>query len=325
MTVDPDAYQQLSNRLARVQRHRRTWARRRGITCWRVYEKDIADQPLIVDWYDGDAVCWAFPRTRNQTPADEVAWLAAVQEAIGGGLAIDAAHLHLKRRDRQADRQHGGQYQRLGDAQGSTGTTRVVVEAGLRFEVNLDDYLDTGLFLDHRPLRAVVGAAARDRDLLNLFCYTGAFTCHAAAGGAASTTSVDLSNTYLAWAARNLALNGVGAGTAHALVRADALGFLAETAATPRRFDLIVCDPPTFSNSTAMRTDFAVDRDHVAVITACVALLRPGGSLWFSSNSRALVLDIARLPALTEISAQTVPDDFRNRRIHRCWRYDRPV
>jgi 23S rRNA (cytosine1962-C5)-methyltransferase len=314
------AYEQLANRLRRVHRHLRKWARRTGVTCYRLYEKDIPDQPLIVDWYDGAAVCWAFERTRNETPADEEAWLAAVVEAIRAGLDLDAAQVFLKRRFRQQDRQGGdGQYHRL-DQQGAT---RTVSEHGSLFEVNLSDYVDTGLFLDHRPTRLRVRGEAGGKHVLNLFAYTGAFTVHARAGDAAATTTVDLSNTYLDWAARNLALNRFVPDERHRLVRADCLQWLAEPRA--ERYDLIVCDPPTFSNSKAMHAPFRVDHDHPWLLGRCASLLAAGGTLYFSTNFRGFRLAGEGLPdlAIEDISEASVPEDFRNRKIHQCWRMTR--
>ena len=312
-------YQQLANRFARVHKHLRKWARRTDVSCYRIYEKDIPDQPLIVDWYDGAAVAWAFERTRNETPQQEEAWIAAVEEAIRAGLDLGADAVFLKRRFRQKDRQEGdGQYHRLDQRR----LVKVVAEQGLSFEVNLSDYLDTGLFLDHRPTRAAVRSEASGRSVLNLFAYTGAFTCYARAGGAARTTTVDLSNTYLEWAARNLALNGFAADERHELVRADCLEFLVAAAQRAERYDLIVCDPPTFSNSKAMARPFAVDRDHPWLLEQCHQLLKPGGTLYFSTNFRGFRLAAAGLPAfaIEERSAASIPEDFRNRRIHACWR-----
>lgn len=308
--------QELANRLARMQKHLRKWSRRRGISCYRIYEKDISDQPLIVDWYDGDAVVWAFERTRNDTVEAEAEWLDGVVEAVAEGLQLTQEHILLKRRGRQEDRQHGGQYQRFD----RRGVIKTVLEDNLKFEVNLSDFVDVGLFLDHRPLRARVRSEAAGKDVLNLFCYTGSFTCHAAAGGARSTTSVDLSNTYLDWAGRNLRANGIVDAGAHRLIKADCLRFLEQ--GQDRPYDLIVCDPPTFSNSTAMKDSFSVQRDHPTIIERCAALLRPGGTLYFSTNDRGFELNAGTLPSLAieEITRHTVPEDFRNKRIHRCWR-----
>ncbi len=319
MAVVEHGHQQLANRLSRVHRHLRKWARRTATSCYRLYEKDIPDQPLIVDWYDGDAVAWAFARTRNEDAAAEQAWLDGVEQAIQGALSLPPERVFLKRRFRQRDRQHGdGQYHRLAQR----GATKVVVENGLRFEVNLSDYLDTGLFLDHRPTRAEVRAESAGKEVLNLFAYTGSFSCAARAGGATATTTVDLSHTYLEWAARNLVLNDLPPGPGHELLRTDCLAYLADEALPGGRFDLIILDPPTFSNSKAMARDFAVERDHPWLLARCHRLLRPGGVLYFSTNARAFRLAEAGLPSFAseDISSRSIPEDFRNRRIHRCWR-----
>ena len=317
------AYEQLANRLRRVHRHLRKWARRTGVTCFRLYEKDIPDQPLIVDWYDGDAVVWAFDRTRNETPAQEEAWLEAVLAAVQAGLDLPRDRIVAKRRFRQKDRQEGdGQYHRVD----TRGTEKVVTEHGLKFVVNLWDYLDTGLFLDHRPTRQRVRGEAAGKDVLNLFAYTGAFSVHAAAGGAATTTTVDLSHTYLDWAGRNLALNGFTVGDHHRLVRADCLRWLAEASRQERRFDLVICDPPTFSNSSSMEKSFAVDKDQVWLLRCIRTLLKPDGICYFSTNFRGFRLaDDAWPGAVSEdISEASIPEDFRNRKIHRCWRLRKP-
>lgn len=328
MTAEPEPlppdFDQVANRLARVQRMRRKWAKRIGATCWRIYEKDLPDQPLIADWYDGDVVVWALDRTRNDTPEQESAWLDGIHAAVRRGLDLPEDRLWLKRRARQHGRHAGaGQYDRL-DQRAALKTVR---EGTLLFEVNLSDYLDTGLFLDHRPLRARVGAEAAGKRVLNLFAYTGAFTVHARAGGAAATTTVDLSKTYLAWAERNLALNGFAADPQHELVRADCLAWLAAAAAAGPRWDVIVCDPPTFSSSTAMRHDFSIERDQGRLLTWLWTLVRPGGTVWFSTNCRGFRLDLSALPkvAVEETSAWTVPEDFRNRKIHQSWRLMKPL
>ena len=316
------AYEQLANRLKRVHKHLRKWARRTAVTCYRLYEKDIPDQPLIVDWYDGAAVCWAFERTRNETPADEEAWLANVAEAIRAGLGLTADQVFIKRRFRQQDRQEGdGQYHKLDQRS----VVKTVEEHGLRFEVNLSDYVDTGLFLDHRPTRKRVGEEALSRRVLNLFAYTGAFTVHARAGRAAATTTVDLSNTYLDWAARNLALNGFGLTEAHRFEKADCLQWLESAPARGERYDLIVCDPPTFSNSKAMTRTFRVDEDHPWLLGQCAKLLNPGGVIYFSTNFRGFQLSADKIRGLRfeDLSATSVPEDFRNRKIHQCWRMTR--
>ena len=194
-----------------------------------------------------------------------------------------------------------------------------VSEGGVKLLVNLTDYLDTGLFLDHRPMRLRIQREAAGKRFLNLFCYTGAATVQAAIGGAASTTSVDLSATYLQWLADNLQENGLG-GSAHQLVQADAMAWLE---AERGRYDLVFCDPPTFSNS-ARAGDFDVQREHVRLLRAAVARLAPGGVLYFSNNFRRFRLDevaVAGFAICEEISPETIPRDFsRNPRIHRAWR-----
>ncbi len=328
----PPGLDQVANRIARMFKHRRKWARRSGVTCFRVYDRDIPDQPLVVEWYDGDAVVWAYDRARNETAEQETTWLAGVVEATAAGFGISVDRVVLKARRRQRDRHRAaderegeGQYQPLAsDPDAGRKVVKTVLENGLSFEVNLSDYLDTGLFLDHRELRARVRAEVAGKRLLNLFAYTGAFSVHARAGGAAATTTVDLSNTYLDWAGRNLALNGFQPGPFHTLVRADCLTWLAQAPAAG--WDVIVCDPPTFSNSTAMRQSFSVERDHPGLIAQCCRCLAPGGTLWFSTNARGFRLADGAVPAgfaASDCTAATTSEDFRDRVPRRVWRFGR--
>ncbi len=313
-----DSYAQLANRLANRHRHLRKMGKRLDTTCWRLYEKDIPDQPLIVDWFDGAAVVWALDRTRNDDDVQERAWLAAVLEAVRTGLQLGPDAVHLKRRRRQKDRQEGdGQYHRLEQRS----VIRTVREAGLSFIVNLSDYLDTGLFLDHRPLRARVRAEAAGKRVLNLFAYTGSFTVYARAGGARASTTVDLSTTYLEWAARNMLANELDPGDpAHELVKTDVLRWVEQALTERARWEVIICDPPTFSNSNAMTSDWSVDRDHPGLIARLLRLLVPGGTLWFSTNSRGFRLAEACGPA-EDLTEWSIPEDFRNRAIHRLYRF----
>jgi 23S rRNA (guanine2445-N2)-methyltransferase / 23S rRNA (guanine2069-N7)-methyltransferase len=232
-------------------------------------------------------------------------------------LELPDDHVVLKVRQRQKG---PAQYER----QATGGAFLEVGEGGLRFLVNLTDYLDTGLFLDHRPTRAMIRADARDTRFLNLFAYTASASVYAAAGGAASTTSVDMSAVYLDWGRRNMALNAF-AGAGHHFVRADCLRWLAE--ARSARFDLIFLDPPTFSTSKRMgERTLDVQRDHVALIRAAVRLLARGGRLIFSTNFRRFRMDRASLPdlCLEDLTPMTIPRDFqRNPRIHACWRVTR--
>ncbi|MEZ4660869.1 MAG: class I SAM-dependent methyltransferase [Caldilineaceae bacterium] len=275
----------LANRLRKRQRHLRKWARRSDVSCYRLYERDIPEYPLIVDWYDGEAVVWLYERTRDETDAQAAAFREQALAEIQEGLELKPAQIFVKERQRQ---QGNSQYERLAQS----GHVRIVQEQGLRFEVNLSDYLDTGLFLDHH-VRARVRAEAQGRRVLNLFAYTGSFTCYALAGGACITTTVDLSQTYCDWTRRNLSHNGFAESAAHRIVQADCLAFLQEERQRRARYDLIICDPPTFSNSKRMaQSSFDVVRDHPHLIAGCANLLGAGGVLCFSTNARRFALDV---------------------------------
>lgn len=314
----------LANRLQRMYRHLRKWARRRDIACYRIYDKDIPDQPIIVDWYDSRALVYAMRRKKDETEAQRFEWLAEVEEEVRAGLELpdpgpgEEDRLFFKER---FQRKGGVQYERIAEERQEF----VVPEQGHRFLVNLSDYHDTGLFLDHRITRKMVEGEAAGKRMLNLFCYTGSFSVYAAAGGAAGTTSVDISNTYLEWTRRNFELNGLDPNT-NRVERADVLQWLPQAAREGRQFDLIVCDPPTFSNSKKMRGFFDVGVMHPELINGCLELLAPHGVLYFSTNFRGFQLREDELAPcrLEEITAQTVPEDYRNKKIHRCWRITHP-
>ncbi|MCE9545895.1 MAG: class I SAM-dependent methyltransferase, partial [Planctomycetia bacterium] len=252
-------------------------------------------------------------RPNEHTLAEHAEWIDLMLKTAADALEVPRQNVYFKHRDRQRGNQ---QYER----QDESGQTVIVQEGGLKFQVNLSDYVDTGLFLDHRITRGMVREAAAGKRFLNLFCYTGAFTVYAAAGGAASTTSVDLSNTYLDWAAANLRLNGL-ARAENRLVRADVLEFLRTQPIEPT-FDLAVADVPTYSNSKMTEEDFDVQQHYVEMLSLLLGLMSPGGVVYFSTNFRRFHFDETQVPAaaVREISRQTVPADFRNKRIHRCWR-----
>jgi 23S rRNA (cytosine1962-C5)-methyltransferase len=305
-------FEAFANRLRKNARHLRKWARRLSIACYRVYDCDIPELAYAVDLYADWAHLQAYERAgaTDERPAQDAALRLAVAEA----LQVEPAHVVLKRRaQRRGQEQH--------EKTGQRGRDLIVEEGGRRFIVNLEAYLDTGLFLDHRNTRALVAAEAGGKRMLNLFCYTGSFTVYAATAGATSTLSVDLSNTYLDWARRNLELNGIDL-VRHRLLRADVRRWLPQAAAESKRFDLIVLDPPAFSTSKAMSGVLDVQRDYPELIAGCARLLAPGGRLYFSTNLQSFRFDPARTAGLAaeEISHRTVPEDFRNRRIHRCWR-----
>ncbi len=329
----------LGERLDNRMRHVAKWARKQGISCFRLYEKDIPEFPMIVDWYGdlgwgesagvatnaGDAVAWFFHRTKDDTLERERDYRIDAEAEILAGLNITRERLHVKYRGRQRSDEGGrDQYERFD----SRGAVKIVGEHGLKFEVNLSDYLDVGLFLDHRPTRLAVQQRARGKRVLNLFAYTGAFSVHARAGGAVKTTTVDMSRTYLEWYARNLALNGhaLDADDAgdHTAVHADCLQWLEAGPTSGERYDIVICDPPTFSNSKRMKADsFAIDRDYPELLRWIARFVAPKGEVFFSTNSRSFDFDPAVVPSgfgVQEISHRSVPEDFRNRRIHRCFR-----
>ncbi len=304
--------EEFANRLRKRARHLRRWPTKRGITCYRLYERDIPEVPLVVDRYEDALHIAEFERPHDRTAAEHADWLDYLVRTAGEVLETPRELVFVKHR---APQRGSEQYTRFATA----GTTRVVQEAGLKFQVNLSDYLDTGLFLDHRITRGMVRDAAAGKRFLNLFAYTGAFTVYAAAGGATRTTSVDLSSNYLDWAEENLRLNGF-CGDEHRLVRADAGEYL-DDLGRPEKFDLAVVDPPTFSNSKRLEYDWDLQRDHVGLLNSVIAHMTDGGVIYFSANSRRFKFDAGSLAGVSirEISRQTVPEDFRNKRIHRCW------
>jgi 23S rRNA G2069 N7-methylase RlmK/C1962 C5-methylase RlmI len=298
----------LANRLQKRYKHLRKWARRIGTDAFRLYDRDIPEIPLVLDIY-GDAVAGAlYERPYEKDPKEEERWLHAMTEAVSNALAIPPARIFLKQRGRQRGK---AQYERLLDRR----TYRDVREGGLRFRVNLSDYLDTGLFLDHRKTRSLVRDASAGKRVLNLFCYTASFSVYAAAR-AASVDSVDMSNTYLDWAKTNFALNGLES-LSRRLIRADALRFLESAATAGLSWDLIILDPPAFSNSKKMTGTLDLRRDHRNLITQCLKLLAPGGQLLFSANARNFSLDPADFPgvAVEAIQEKIRDEDFRGKRL----------
>ena len=329
------AYQieQFGRCLANRAKHLARWPKR-GITCYRLYDRDFPEVPLAVDLFEGRYLHIAeYERPDRRSPSAHRRWLDRVVLRAGETLGIAPENIFLKRRSPQRGER---QYEKLSES----GRVVTVGEGGLKFLCNMTDYLDVGLFLDHRIARARIRDEAKGKRFLNLFCYTGAFTCYAADGGALTTVSVDLSPTYLEWAEKNMVINGFldrvgGENEKHRFVRADAMKFLAgETADFKRggvrsggldamKFDLCVCDPPTYSNSKSTESDWDVQRCHVELLRRLAARMNPGGIVYFSNNFQRFKLDeeaLAERYTIREISRQTVPDDYRNRRIHRCWR-----
>ncbi len=303
-----------AGRLSKNYKHYAKWAKRSGLEAWRVYDRDVPQFPLIIDIY-GERVHLQEYDTGWQIGDDEYAdWMQSVQQAISEVTGVPAEKIALKARRRQKG---DSQYEKTG----REGEDFVVAEQGQRFWVNLDAYLDTGLFLDHRNTRKRVREEAAGKRFLNLFAYTGSFTVYAAAGGALSSETVDLSNTYQAWSRRNFELNGLDLAK-HVLIRDDVFQYLEDAAFAGKQFDLIVMDPPSFSNSKKMQDELDVQRDHVKLVDGAMRLLAPGGVLYFSNNLRSFELSplLVQDYDVRDISKQSVPEDFRNKKIHQCWR-----
>lgn len=309
-----DNARMFANRLEKNQRKLQPWLKRSGVSCYRLYDSDIPEYAVAVDLY-GDAIHvqeYAPPATVDEQAARRR--ITEVRQALLALYPESRDKLFFKERRRQKGE---SQYQRQSpwhrDAK-----PFVVNEGPARLEVNLAEYLDTGLFLDHRPIRQWLGEQARGKRFLNLFCYTAAATVHAALGGAKSSLSIDMSNTYLDWASRNFALSGVNEWE-HELLRADCLEWLAKREGC---FDLIFLDPPTFSNSKKMEAVLDIQRDHAVMIHDAMAILAADGTLVFSNNFRRFRMDEAIVAdyAVEDISAQSIPTDFeRNPKIHNCW------
>jgi 23S rRNA (guanine2445-N2)-methyltransferase / 23S rRNA (guanine2069-N7)-methyltransferase len=302
----------LATRLRKNLDRLRPWVEREGLTCYRLYDADVPEYNVAIDWYDGAVRIEEYARPRKVPEADAERRLRDTLLAVPEILKIDPANVVLRVRRRRAP---GEQHGRRGDGK----RFRSVQEGDLRFEINLEDYLDTGLFLDDRLLRQRIRESAKHRDFLNLFAYTCSASVAAAAGGARSTVSVDLSNTYLAWGRRNYALNGFRLDD-HRFVGADVLQWIARRPGK-QRYDLIFLAPPTYSRSKKMQTDFDVQRDHAELLESVSRLLTPRGEILFATNLRTFELEQDRLRGLVarEISSEITPPDFEKRPRLRAW------
>ena len=309
----------LRNRLRKNRKTLGQWARKQGIECYRLYDADMPEFALAIDLY-GDRVHvqeYAAPKSVDERAARER--LAEALAVIPEALDLPREAMVCKQRQRQAGT---SQYEK----QAATGEFFTVQEYGCQLRVNLKDYLDTGLFLDHRPVRHWIQQHAAGKRFLNLFCYTGVASVHAAVGGAASSLSLDMSKTYVQWARENLALNNADS-RRHRVEQADCLTWLANRSNLSETFDLIFMDPPTFSNSARMEGVLDIQRDHRQLVEQAMARLAPGGLLIFSNNFRRFRLEEAleQQFQVTEVSRDTIDRDFqRNARIHRCWHIRHP-
>ncbi len=313
MHTAADKFSMFENRLTKVYRHLGKTAARQDISCFRIYDHDLPEAPFLIEKYADKLYVSEYQRRFEASEDAHAAWLLECKKLMSAVTGVAPENIFVRLRKRKSSRLD--QYQKLSE----TGTEFLVQEAGLNFIVNLTDYLDTGLFLDHRITRGLVREWSNGARVLNLFCYTGSFSVYAMAGGAAEVVSVDLSNTYLQWAERNMKANFPDAPNT-SFVQADVLQYLASL--PDQRFDLIILDPPTFSNSKRMKDFFDVQQHHASMITDCLRLLTPAGILVFSTNYTRFQLDRSAINAseIKDITKATTPFDFGGKLQRACFR-----
>jgi 23S rRNA (cytosine1962-C5)-methyltransferase len=302
----------LANRVKKRFQHLRKRFAREHIDVFRLYDWDIPEIRAVVDWYAGHLVIGEYTR-KQSTPE----WLPMMGAAVAEAMGVPPEKLHLK--ERFYGHADGRRYKRID----YTDKMMAVCERDLKFYVNPWDYVDTGLFADHRGTRQMVRKLAGGKDFLNLFCYTGAFTCYAAKGGARSSVSVDRSKTAIQWAGKNMALNGIALRDHH-LIQAHAFDFLSKAGRRNQRFDLAVVDPPSFYSIRSRDDRFDIAQEHPILLQAVLRVMRKGATIFFSTNHQNFVPAMEELPVtrLEEITGSTIPEDYVNKRktIHRCWR-----
>ncbi len=302
----------LANKVKKRFRHISKRYEKQNIEVFRLYDWDIPEIRAVVDWYAGHLVIGEY--TRLQTVPE---WLPIMAEAVAEALEVPLDFVHLK--ERRAGRQDGRRYQRLN----YTDRKIVVSERDLKFYVNPYDYVDTGLFSDHRNTRQMVRDMAKGKDFLNLYCYTGTFTCYAAKGGARSTVSVDRAETAINWVRDNFDLNGIPE-QANTLVQAHTFDFLKKAKREKTRFDLAVVDPPSYSTIVSRNYEFDISRDHPELLREVKSLMRKGSTIFFSTNHQnfELMADDLDISDVEEITSKTIPEDYKTPKklIHRCWR-----
>lgn len=304
---------ELFNRLQKNHRRLAAQFRSQNVEAWRLYGQDIPAYPYLIDLYKNYAIIYDQGRELDEEESSIIdKHYGEAFEALKKLLSIPDENIILKRRSRQSGKE---QYETL-DSEAED--ILRIDEGPLRFEVNLYKYLDTGLFLDHRPLRRELLRSCKDKKVLNLFCYTGSLSVAAAKGGASNVLSIDMSNTYLQWARRNFQLNEMPYQN-YRFLQADVVAWLAPV--PDERFDVIILDPPSFSNSKRMDDVLDVQRDHRSLIDGCMERLTMGGKLYFSTNKRKFKLDPDLEPFAKEITRWTVPPDFADSGIHRAWEF----
>jgi len=305
-------YLMFRNRLEKVYKHLRKQAKRQGITCYRIYDHDLPEFPLIIEIYEDKLHLSEYKRKHDMNDDEHEIWLNGCMKTVTEVFQVPEENIFLKTRKRKEGR--GNQYQKAAESKNEF----VIQENDLRFIVNLSDYLDTGLFLDHRITRQMVKEQSTGKRVLNLFSYTGSFSVYAVAGKASRVTSVDLSKTYLNWAQRNMDLNFNDAAN-HEVIHADVKQYLKTVA--EKSFDLIIMDPPTFSNSKRMDDFLDIQKDHVELINDCMSILGKEGKLFFSTNYTKFQMENEKLQAseIKNITKQTTPFDFEGKLKRQCF------
>jgi 23S rRNA (guanine2069-N7)-methyltransferase len=303
----------LKNRIRKNYRHFRKWAKRTITNCFRIYDRDIKEYPLAIDFYDGRFCVQYFSSDRDNDEAS-VELQNEVNEILIALFDTKPEQIHWRSRIRRKKLE---QYEKKGEKKDFF----TVLEYGVKFKINLQDYLDTGLFLDHRETRQQVASLSRGKRVLNLFAYTCSFSVHAAIQGAAFTKSVDLSNTYTEWGLDNFRLNLIDT-KKNPVVREDCLKFLKNEVTTDNKYDIIIIDPPTISRSKKMETLFDIQVDYIFLIKKSLKLLTENGIIFFSTNSKKFIFDETLFPScsIQNISQKTFPEDFHQKKIHQCWK-----
>ncbi len=303
-----------TNRLQKVYKHRHKQAVRQGITCYRVYDHDLPEFPFCIELYEDKVYLAEYLRRHGMTDEEHEQWLEDCVAVIADLLQVKDENIYIKQRRRKANRQE--QYEKVDDKK----EFFTVLENGHKFLVNLTDYLDTGLFLDHRITRQMVQKECAGKRVLNLFAYTGSFSVYAAAGKAKSVTTVDLSKTYLTWAEDNFAINLLKDEANYQFIHADVKQYLKTL--TPNSFDLVVIDPPTFSNSKRMKDILDIQRDHVELLNDVLAATVTGGIVYFSTNYTKFIIDTAAIKAteIRDITKATTPFDFEGKLKRWCYK-----
>lgn len=311
--MDTDKLNMFSNRLTKVFRHLSKQSKRLGVSCYRVYDHDLPEFPFCIELYGGKLYMAEYKRRHGMTEEEHDEWIEKSIDVVSKILSVAKVDIFLKLRQRKPGRL--GQYQKYDDIKHEF----VIEEDQIKFIVNLSDYLDTGLFLDHRITRQMLKEQSKGKKVLNLFAYTGSFSVYAAAGGADEVITVDLSNTYLNWAKRNMELNGFTDQTKFQFLQADVKQYL--KIIPTGYFDIIIMDPPTFSNSKKMNDFLDIQRDHVEMIKDCLSCLRSGGVLYFSTNFRKFILDKEKLSSseIKDITKTTTSFDFEGKNFRQCF------